>query len=490
MKYSCLLVLFAFVFINVNAQTFDDFISRVNSAPEVERTAIVDSFMAANPIFPLIEYDTLTHFLYRGTASSVTVPGDANGWTASSFPMTKLSTTNLWYHTRTFESDARLDYKLVLNGSNWILDPRNPHQVSGGFGPNSELRMPSYVTAPEIQYYPGIPHGTLRDTIFFSSSLGNSRTIRVYTPPGYGSPLDSFPVVIVHDGLEYVTLAQMNNVLDFLISQGRIQKTIAVFVPPVNRTDEYAGNQINQFTTFIVNELMPYIDSRYRTQRSPAHRATLGASNGGNIALWLGYSHPETFGNIAAYSSNIVNAISNGFQNSPLLDLKLYLDLGTYDIPQLIPLVRNFIPILQSKGYPHQYVEYHEGHSWGNWRAHIDNALEYFLPGPALSVGEPITQPKEFELFQNYPNPGNPGTEIGFQIVDFGFVTLKVFDILGRGVTTLVNQEVSSGSHTVSWDGINASGKPVSSGVYFYRLDAVGQNGKRTMSTKKMLLMR
>lgn len=476
--------------INANGQTFDDFLSRVNSAPDAQRTAIIDSFMAANPAFPLIENDTLVHFLYRGTASSVTVPGDANGWTGSSFPMAKLSTTNLWYHTRAFESDARLDYKFVINGSNWILDPRNPHQVSGGFGPNSELRMPTYVSAPEIQYYPGIPHGTLRDTTFFSTNLGNSRTIRVYTPPGYGSPLDSFPVVLVHDGLEYVTLAQMNNALDYLISQGRIQKTIAVFVPPVNRTDEYAGNQMSQFTTFIVNELMPYIDSRYRTRRDPAYRATLGASNGGNIALWIGYSHPETFGNIAAESSNIISSISNGFQNSPRLDLKLYLDLGTYDISQLIPLVRNFIPILQSKGYPYQYIEYHEGHSWGNWRAHVDNALEYFFPGPALSAGEPSVKPEEFELYQNYPNPFNPLTIINYQLAINHFVSLKVFDILGREVTTLVNQEMSSGSHTVSWDGTNAAGKSLSSGVYFYRLEAMGHTGQMVETTKKMVLMR
>jgi hypothetical protein len=124
------------------SQTFTDFVNRVVSAPDSQRTAIVDSFMTATPVFPLLENGTVCHFLYRGTTSSVTAPGDANGWDPAAFPMTRLSTTNLWYRTDTFPADARLDYKFVLGGSTWILDPRNPYQVSGGFGPNSELRMP------------------------------------------------------------------------------------------------------------------------------------------------------------------------------------------------------------------------------------------------------------------------------------------------------------------------------------------------------------
>jgi enterochelin esterase-like enzyme len=70
------------------------------------------------------------------------------------------------------------------------------------------------------------------------------------------------------------------------------------------------------------------------------------------------------------------------------LDVKLYLDLGTYDIPMLIPLVRDFIPILQAGGYTYRYQEYHEGHSWGSWRTHIDDALEMFFPA-GQSPAEP-----------------------------------------------------------------------------------------------------
>ncbi len=475
----CLFLLFS---VTARAQTFNDFLGRVLSAPDSERTAIVDSFMLAVPRFPFVEFDTLCHFLYRGSAATVTVPGDANNWDPGGFPMTRLLTTDLWYFTRAFEPDARLDYKFVLNGTAWILDPRNPFQVSGGFGPNSELRMPAYIPAPEILYYPSIPHGTLRDTVFFSATLGNSRTVRVYTPPSYQSSTDSFPVILFHDGLEYVSLANANNVMDYLIAHDRIMPVIGVFVPPVNRTAEYAGAQMDQFTTFIVHELMPVIDARYRTRRDPAYRATLGASNGGNISLWIGYSHPETFGNIAAQSSNIVTEVASGFQSSPRLNLQLYMDLGTYDIPQLIPLVRSFIPILQLKGYPYRYEEYHEGHSWGNWRAHIDNALEMFFPGPAVSVGGEWEHATGFTLLHNYPNPFNPNTTIVFD-VPVGTrhaVSLQIFDVLGRVVATLVNERLEPGRHTVNLD---AAG--LSSGIYLYRLTA-GQQ----CATGKMMLLR
>ena len=462
------------------AQTFQDFLNRVNAAPDSQRTAIVDSFMTAVGNLPLRERDTVCHFIYRGGANSVTAPGDANYWDPAAFPLTRLSSTDLWYSTRVFEPDARLDYKFLINGSNWILDPRNPYTCNGGFGANSELRMPAYVPAPEIVYYPAIPHGTLRDTTYYSINLGNSRTIRIYTPPGYESSSDSFGVILFHDGLEYVTLAQANNTIDYLISQNRIRPIIAVFVPPVNRVAEYRTTQINQFSAFIVNEIMPYIDSRYRTQRLPEHRAVLGASDGGNITLWLALNYSQVFGNAAAQSSNIVSSISSGFQNGPRLDLKLYLDLGTYDIAQLIPLVHSFIPILQSRGYEYEYQEYDEGHSWGNWRAHVDNALEFFFPPGSTGVKGRGEIPRSIHLEQNYPNPFNPTTKIRFSIpsgvetlpartdLSGGHATsLRVYDMLGREVATLVNEEMKPGEYERTLD---ATG--LSSGVYYYRLES------------------
>lgn len=485
-KLSCLAVLLLLTQ-HAAAQTFQDFLTRVNNAPAAQHEALIDSLFAAQPVLPLRE-DTLAHFLYRGTASRVTVPGDANGWNPDAFPMTRLAATTLWYHSRAFEADARLDYKFVLNNSTWILDPRNPYQVSGGFGPNSELRMPGFVPPPEIQYSPTIPHGSLRDTTFFSVNLNNSRVIRVYTPPNYAASSARYPVVLLHDGLEYITLAQANNVIDYLIAHNRIVPIIAVFVPPNpgRRADEYAGNLQAQFTTFIVNEVMPWVDRRYRTRTEASSRATLGASNGGNIALWLGYKHPEVFGNIAAHSSNVENNIRTGFESSPRLDLQLYLDMGTYDQSILITRVGNFLPILQAKGYTYQYLEFHEGHSWGNWRAHLDNALEMFFPGSAVAVqAQPANQPVGFELQQNFPNPFNPVTTISYRLSRPAHVRLEIYNLQGRFVQRLVDSVQAAGGHAARWEGIDQNGKPQASGIYLYRVQLNGN----TAATKRMVLI-
>lgn len=94
----------------------------------------------------------------------------------------------------------------------------------------------------------------------------------------------------------------------------------------------------------------------------------------------------------------------------------------------------------------------------------------------ALSSGTPT----QFSLMQNYPNPFNPTTEISYQLSESSFVTLKVYDILGREVATLVNGHQSPGMHNVTFD---ASRLPT--GVYFYRLDA-GTH----VATRKMLMLK
>ncbi len=88
--------------------------------------------------------------------------------------------------------------------------------------------------------------------------------------------------------------------------------------------------------------------------------------------------------------------------------------------------------------------------------------------------------PKQFELQQNYPNPFNPTTNIGFRIADVGLVTLKVYDVLGRRVATLVDKVEQPGNYAVQFNGGRFA-----SGVYFYRLDAGGK-----ILTHKMVLIK
>jgi len=104
--------------------------------------------------------------------------------------------------------------------------------------------------------------------------------------------------------------------------------------------------------------------------------------------------------------------------------------------------------------------------------------------GPT-SVEDIKTIPNEFSLLQNYPNPFNPSTVINFNLPNESEVTLKVFNALGQEVATLINNRLNAGIQQVSF---NASG--LNSGVYFYRVDAKGLNGKDFSSVKKMILMK
>ena len=88
--------------------------------------------------------------------------------------------------------------------------------------------------------------------------------------------------------------------------------------------------------------------------------------------------------------------------------------------------------------------------------------------------------PDGFSLSQNYPNPFNPVTNLEFAISDLGYVSLKIYDINGREISTLVNEKMSAGSYIVQWDASNYS-----SGSYLYKLDSEGFT-----ETKKMILMK
>ena len=88
--------------------------------------------------------------------------------------------------------------------------------------------------------------------------------------------------------------------------------------------------------------------------------------------------------------------------------------------------------------------------------------------------------PGEFKLLQNYPNPFNPVTNVEFVITKQGFVSLKVYDVYGKEVATLVNSILSPDTYKYNFDGSN-----LSSGTYFYRLESNG-----LMETKRMILLK
>ncbi|MCS6988917.1 MAG: alpha/beta hydrolase-fold protein, partial [Chloroherpetonaceae bacterium] len=454
-------------------------------------TNFLDALQSANKI-PFAIGDSVA-FLYRGAATSVRWNGDFNSWGSVSGVQTngtRLGDTDLWILEQTFPSDARLDYKIVLNGSTWILDPRNAFQQMSGFGPNSELRMPNYVFPPEVIRRPNVPQGSLSpNQIINSVHLGYAVQYRVYAPAGYDT-LSNLPAIYVTDGHEYANdqMGSMVIVLDNLIYDGAIPPVMAVFIDPRNpynlsqnrRMQELSINP--QYLRFVKEELVPRIDSAYRTNPLPSARAILGTSLGGLNSAYFGVAAPETFGLIAIQSPAFWYRpqIFSMYQDSTRRPIRISMTVGTFFDGQ--NEARQMRDLLRSKAYQLYYREVPQGHSWGQWRGLIDEALIYFFGVPSAAPKPQGAKPARHKLLGNYPNPFNPTTTIAYELSTTSDVRLELFDVLGRKVATLVNERQSAGAHRLVFD---ASRLSLASGAYFCQLRA-----NDFLETKKMLLLK
>lgn len=118
----------------------------------------------------------------------------------------------------------------------------------------------------------------------------------------------------------------------------------------------------------------------------------------------------------------------------------------------------------------------------------LDGPGIYKIAASELGITTSVEKTEElannYELSQNYPNPFNPSTTIKFSIPESGFVSLKVYDLLGKEVASVVNEELNAGSYTVSFDA-SQSTQGLSSGIYFYRLEA-----NSFIQTKKLTLIK
>ena len=111
------------------------------------------------------------------------------------------------------------------------------------------------------------------------------------------------------------------------------------------------------------------------------------------------------------------------------------------------------------------------------------------ISGTAVVEQIPGELPSSFQLNQNFPNPFNPSTTISFDLPTRSKVTLKVFNLLGQEVSTLIDKDLPANSYKVEWDGRSESGAPVASGIYFYKLIAETDNNE-FVETKKMMLLK
>ncbi len=211
----------------------------------------------------------------------------------------------------------------------------------------------------------------------------------------------------------------------------------------------------------------------------------------------LGFVFPLQLGNVTGFSQDTIYSSGN--------DVEVNTGSSTYDAFGTVTLPNGAFPALRvsgttsTKSYLSGTLVNTNTSYTITWLTESGNQLEVQVDTPSsgtvkihsvslIIVGStPATLvkasaqlPSSFTLRQNYPNPFNPSTQIQFSVPQAGFVSLKVYDMLGREVATLVHQELTPSSYSITWNAAN-----VASGVYLYRLDA----GNYSV-TKKMVLMK
>jgi len=109
-----------------------------------------------------------------------------------------------------------------------------------------------------------------------------------------------------------------------------------------------------------------------------------------------------------------------------------------------------------------------------------------------MGVSQVSLRPQTYALDPNFPNPFNPQTNMRFQLPQQSVVTLRIYDVLGQEVRTLVEGTHAAGVHRVTWDGRDSRGRPVASGVYFYALEARSAEtiGSHFHQVRKLMLLR
>jgi enterochelin esterase-like enzyme len=368
---------------------FQDFLTRtLAESDSAKRQAIVEDFILRVRAYgSALTEDSAVYFLYQGKAKRVQLAGDINGWKPAAEDLfTRIPQTDLSYLNKTLHPAARFEYKLIVDSS-WTTDQLNGRIAIGGYGPNSEIWMPKYRPPETISYRPDISHGRLDTLIIQSKLLNRGHSVFVYLPPGYRvSARKRYQTIFVTDGGEYITLAQMPNVLDNLISEKRIRPIIAVFVDP--RTDindsqtskrmvDYSMS--DTFVSFMIKEVRGRLTKKYAITTEASETAIMGASLGGLISTYAAYTRPDVFGLCAAQSPSYWwknKAMIRKIEAGPKKNVKFYIDTGTIrDAQEEASEMRD---LLKRKGYRIHYEEHPEGHNWVNWRARISSILEYF----------------------------------------------------------------------------------------------------------------
>jgi predicted alpha/beta superfamily hydrolase len=251
---------------------------------------------------------------------------------------------------------------------------------------------------------------------FRSEILGLERRVWVYLPPMYGEePERRFPVLYMHDGQNVFDGAtaflagkewEADEAAERLIEEGRIEALIIVAVDNggARRLDEYTptadeqyggGGEAERHGRMLIEELKPWVDETFRTRPGREDTAIAGSSLAGLSSLWVGLSHPDTFGKIAALSPTAFWADDHILRFIESLPTKpatlIWADMGTAEGSRGLGGVRRLRDTLVAKGWEEgvdlTYVEAEgEIHNEVAWARRLPAILEFLFPAepPAL----------------------------------------------------------------------------------------------------------
>ena len=368
---------------------WEDLLSQIEKASLESKNAVVEKFIQEKQgAFPLVQ-DTKVIFVYFGKAQSVEVAGDFNGWKPVS-PMYRVPKTNLWYFIQEFSAHSRLEYKYVVD-KEWILDPLNSKKDIGGYGYNSDLWMPLYKKTAWLEKKEIEEQGSVQSFTIESKILVNSRRLQVYTPYQY-NPEVRYPLLVVHDGNDYITFAYTTRLLDLLIQEKRIVPLVVAFIDPVKRNEEYGCSE--EYYEFTKTELVPFLEKNFSLREDRSQRGFAGASMGGLVSFYLAYKMHESFGKALCQSGAFMFKEIQGEEESPkvqdMLDSvdyskiensQFWLDCGTIGPLEQYLLQGNYVLIerLKEKGISYSFQELPEAHNWGSWRKILEPALVYLF---------------------------------------------------------------------------------------------------------------
>lgn len=357
-------------------------------------TAEIDRFLAEHD-FPIVEGTRCT-FVFRGEASEVSLKHWIYGLPTAA-PFARIPGTDLWFYVLELPERSRMEYKIeVVEGrkARWVRDPLNPRVAHDPFGANSVAHSAGYELPEWSNPREGVPAGSLEERVVHSDALGGQRRVTLYRPARFRTSR-RYPLLVVHDGQDYLRFANLKTVLDNLIHALDIPGLVVALTQPPDRMEQYRDSEAH--ARYIAEELVPTLEQELPLLGTPAGRGLMGASLGAVASLSTAIRYPGMFGRLLLQSGSFAFSDIGSHDRSPTFDPiadmvneyrarpfvvadRIFMSCGTYE--SLIYENRSLVPLLRRTGMDVRFTEARDGHNWENWRDRLREGLGFIFPGP------------------------------------------------------------------------------------------------------------